>query len=668
MINSTKLFADILRNECDNSSPNMDLMFGENGCPEYTGDGIGDVRVEMFSKIVRNIPVEKLDGFVKKAIEQISKLDSHKLSFTQDLFVLLFEKRDCRGGEGEKKIFYHLFWSLASDNSDISVKMIELIPEYGCWKDMFELLDYIRVYNKHFKTPQTKLDFDDISDIKSVTESDIQSDTESDDSTVNGYFAKRAMHRYGRVHKQEEKLRYKKPPVNPKLVPAPVTKTLNIMEEIVRLIECKILSVISNQWTKELDLESVASEEKPFRPTLFWKWLPSERGEFAKGNYSFWLKILASVRCDNQNYRKTLVRMRALLDVPEIHMCNGTWAEIDPAKTPSVCAFKNRMGFLNTIASEPVRKNDENAITGNRYPDREDRVAARTRWLNCIKEGKVKGSQLSPDAMVIAVESAMESKSIDEIAMIDAQWDDLVRCTRAKIEKAKLEGNEVCDNVIPMIDLSGSMSGTPMVAAIGLGIMLSQLNSGACSGLAISFATDCAFIDLSRATKFSEKVKIVRSIPVGYTTNFHLAMERICQLIVRHRLPQDSIPALCILSDEQFNHYQFHDSDNRNNYAVAESTDIMESNITKMFHNVGMKICGTPYTKPRTIHWNLRGDTQGYPAKANDLNVQMVAGYNPSLFDLILTGSPEPTPYETMRRKLDHVRYQPVRDAFDLAL
>ena len=145
-------------------------------------------------------------------------------------------------------------------------------------------------------------------------------------------------------------------------------------------------------------------------------------------------------------------------------------------------------------------------------------------------------------------------------------------------------------------------------------------------------------------------------------------MQRICELIVKYRLPQESIPDLCILSDEQFNHPQFHTSCERIIGWRERANVPMESVIAQMFRDVGLRVSGTPYAKPRTIHWNLRGNTSGYPAKADDLNVQMVAGYNPALFDLILTGTPEPTPFQTMRRKLDHVRYQPVRDAFELAL
>ena len=634
MINFTELFA----NAADNSStleilpPNINL--GENGCPEYTLDGMADIRLGIFSKFVRNIPTESIDELVEKAINQIENLESsnQKFEYTRDLFVLLFEKRDCRGGEGEKRIFEHYFWSLASHYPAHCLEMISLIPEYGCWKDMFELINYIRVYNKDFKL-QTKSRLDIISEL----DSDLDSDSGSDSYTkwVNNN---------------------PKPLINSKI------QTLNVSEQIISLVYDKILNVIVNKWEEELQLEEEQDENKPFSPSLFWKWLPSERGEFAKKNYKFWRKILSSVKCDCVSYRITLSRMRANLEIPEIHMCNNTWAEIVPEKTPSVCANKNRKGFLNILCDQPNLTSSQEQ-TGNRYPYREDRVLTRALWLAAAKNGKIKGSQLSPDVMVIAMEKAITSESHDEIEFLNSQWGDLVRRTRARIEKAKMEGYAPMDNVIPMIDLSGSMNGTPEKAAIGLGIMLSQLNSGTCSGLVITFATDCKIIDLSGASTFSEKIKLVRSLPVGYTTNFHLAMRRICELILKHKLPQESIPDLCILSDEQFNHPQFHD---KSGSSFRYTNLPMESVISQMFIDVGVQVSGTPYTKPRTIHWNLRGNTKGYPAKADDLNVQMVAGYNPALFDLILCGIPEPTPYQTMRRKIDHERYQLVRDAFSL--
>ena len=632
MINPTETFASVLRaaaaveesirDGLPSNPSNPDLILGENGCPEYTAHAVGDARVAMFSKFVRGTPTDKIDELVSLGIEQIDAQTSEtdKISYIRDLFVLMFEKRDCRGGEGEKAIPYHLFWRLVVEYPAYSSAMIGLFAEYGYWGDIFNVINYIRIYNKlaDAQSNSNKVD---------ISELDVDSDSDSEPGSVlNTAFVAERSNAF--------------------------VKTLDISIETIKEFTDKMIEVIKSQLDKDIEL---MGESKPI--SLLAKWLPTEGGGFAKHNHVVFKRLLKALGLNERSYRVQIVAMRNHIDVAETHMCNGTWSEIDPKKLPSKCAFINRNGFLNLLTKTQAEKLgrlpyllDNEQETGNRYPEREDRVLARAKMLEAISKGKVKGAQLSPDMLVIAMIDAITE---NEKAMLNAQWVSLRDSVQAKIEKARSDGFDPMDNIVPMVDLSPSMKGTPMMAAIGLGIMLSELNSGACRDLLITFDSDCHIVDLSGLSTFSEKVARIRSLPVGYTTNFQLAMQRICDLIERHRLPENSVPALCILSDEQFDHPQF-------GYDVT-----MEGRMVKMFHNVGMRVSGTPYSKPRTVHWNLRGDTEGFPAKADDRNVQMVAGYSPALFDLILCGKPEPTPFETMRRKLDSPRYQPVRDAFD---
>jgi hypothetical protein len=72
----------------------------------------------------------------------------------------------------------------------------------------------------------------------------------------------------------------------------------------------------------------------------------------------------------------------------------------------------------------------------------------------------------------------------------------------------------------------------------------------------------------------------------------------------------------------------------------------------------------------------------GFPAQADDANVQMLSGFSPSLLKAVLEGGEleetvevvneagevvqvakaKPTPYETLRKVLDDARYYPVRE------
>lgn len=596
--------------------PKLDLTnLGENKTLQYTKEGVGDIRVAMFSGLVRNISLDKIDDYINDYLmqyENLLKEDKKKAKhFLCDLFLLAFEKRDCRGGEGEKKIFYHMIWRLFHKCSWITSHMLELISEFGSWKDYFEIINHIRNYNYERK---------------------INKETNNLD-----YFVK--------FNKDED---------DEDIVTA--CKIEN--ESTKRYITQVIIDIIDKQFKK--DVENLINDKEI---SLLAKWLPTERCEFARHNKYVWTILLNRLilRYESTNikerYRKLVVEMREKINVTESLMCEGKYSSIDPLKTPSVCSMKFRKAFLNILTESEALKQGRQAElereereTGNRYPDNNDRVTCRKNWIKAIKEKKIKGSQLTPDQLVEALSNVTTS---DEINLLNAQWEDLLKNIRGRIEQAKKDGYDVMDNIIPMIDMSPSMDGQPKNAAIGLGIMLSELNSKKYGGIAITFDDKCHTVNLKDAKTFADKVELIKSLPMGYSTNFNLAMERICEIIENFKIPEDQVPSLCILSDEQFDHVQF-------GYDAT-----MEDQMVEMFNDIGIKISGQPYKKPRTIHWNLRGDTDGFPSTADAKNVQMIAGYSPALFDLILCGKPEPTPYDTMRRKLDSSRYDEIRRIFN---
>jgi hypothetical protein len=56
-----------------------------------------------------------------------------------DAFVLAFQTRDVRGGKGERDLFYHMMQSLMNEHAAATNATLPLIPEYGCWRDVFKL-------------------------------------------------------------------------------------------------------------------------------------------------------------------------------------------------------------------------------------------------------------------------------------------------------------------------------------------------------------------------------------------------------------------------------------------------------------------------------------------------------------------------------------------------
>ena len=74
---------------------------------------------------------------IKRELQKVFETGTQKDKI--DAFVLAFQTRDIRGGKGERDLFYHIFETLLLLNPEATEATIPLIPEYGCWRDIFKL-------------------------------------------------------------------------------------------------------------------------------------------------------------------------------------------------------------------------------------------------------------------------------------------------------------------------------------------------------------------------------------------------------------------------------------------------------------------------------------------------------------------------------------------------
>ncbi len=110
---------------------------GENGHAELTAEGLGDPLLALFDKTVRGLDEARISSFVADIIaEARTKGDAGLL---KNLFVLAFQTRWCRGGKGERKIFYHLLVVLYERYAAVVVDLVQLIATYRCWNDLLNL-------------------------------------------------------------------------------------------------------------------------------------------------------------------------------------------------------------------------------------------------------------------------------------------------------------------------------------------------------------------------------------------------------------------------------------------------------------------------------------------------------------------------------------------------
>jgi hypothetical protein len=110
---------------------------GVNGADVYTEEGVGDYRVSLFTMLNRGLEARYIQ-------EYITKIFSRKINDEmRDAFVMAFQTRDVRGGKGERRLFQNFISTLYDQDKEVVQKMLKLVPEYGCWRDMWEIIKAI---------------------------------------------------------------------------------------------------------------------------------------------------------------------------------------------------------------------------------------------------------------------------------------------------------------------------------------------------------------------------------------------------------------------------------------------------------------------------------------------------------------------------------------------
>mmetsp|Transcript_13480 Transcript_13480/g.14001 ORF Transcript_13480/g.14001 Transcript_13480/m.14001 type:complete len:320 (-) Transcript_13480:150-1109(-) len=201
------------------------------------------------------------------------------------------------------------------------------------------------------------------------------------------------------------------------------------------------------------------------------------------------------------------------------------------------------------------------------------------------------------------------------------------------------------------------MSGTPMLVAIGLGILCSELAPESFRDLVMTFSSSAYWENLSNCHNFVDKVTKLKHAHWEGSTNFYNALKQVSDIVLKNKLRQDEIPNLLVISDMQFDEAGDPQSNtcNYQKYNKPDESDdwnTVYENIERLYHNLGIKICGTPYTPPIIIFWNVRADTVGFPVTSDQKGVMMLSGYSPALMKFILSGEFEKEVIEEVPTKV----------------
>jgi hypothetical protein len=397
--------------------------------------------------------------------------------------------------------------------------------------------------------------------------------------------------------------------------------------------------------------------EKKDNFTLAAKWAPREGSSF-----DAMAKVLATKLYDKLNvtdihylsyspklrfYRKFLSNLNKKLNVTQPYMCQKHWADIDFSLVPSVAMTQLTKAFQDEKVNpfpkskrlvKRVRRGGRvvslNVDTRRHLEtdtDYADRQKCRENLFEHIKSGKKINATVTQLSDIIQNYLAM--KELDVVW--EAQWEARIKEIREMVEKLPEH-----PSIFPLVDLSSSMSGSPMINAITLGLFTATIldtnfsePENPFANRFMSFETTPRLVKLPRVSQFDEtkpatlkeKMEIMKqwtgSGCWGGSTNIHAAIKLLLTIATDNKVDPKSMPKiLAIFSDMQFD---------QGDSTWGQTSYIQ---ITQQFKDAG-------YEVPHIIFWNLRGDTRGYQVKADKPNSTMLSGYSTRMLDLFLSGN-----------------------------
>jgi hypothetical protein len=359
-------------------------------------------------------------------------------------------------------------------------------------------------------------------------------------------------------------------------------------------------------------------------------------------------------KCKAQ-YRVLITTLNRHLDTVQIKQAGGNWAAINHAKTTSITMQRQRKAFLNmngtkaqALAAQAlatiVETNAEGPSTlSEKEKDREQCAANLRQHIETLKtQGKeVKGKKVGLDKFAedarTLVLRIQDEESKEERAILDSQWRD------------NSSMNGALGNFIAMCDTSGSMSGDPINAAIGLSCRVAEKSK--LGKRIMTFSAEPKWIDMDHCNTFTEMVAAIyqSSFAAGFNTDFYKALDMILTVIEQNRIPVSECEnmVLAIFSDMQMDSnlamMNGHPAIYTTNHESGVSVDAMHAarsnwktlyeTIEQKYSDVGMRLYGTPMKPPHILFWNLR-KTSGFPSLSTQENTSMMSGFDAGVLNL----------------------------------
>ena len=580
----------------------------QNGADSYTAAGVEDDRVALMFKLVRDLELSTLETFMDRIADIGEERD---VQFLADLFVMAFQTRDIRGGKGERDLFYSMFLWLAGRYPVEIIGLLPFVAHYGSYLDLREMWSWITPNSRPPKKTKTG------------TSSKGKKRTSSSKDTH-----KTSLADMWRTRATEDENRF-----------------MGLREAILDF------------WAEQLKMDTETPPDRSI--SLAGKWAPREKSANAIMSHALADRCFPipegagndEVYTMRKKYRGMCSALNCRLKTIETMMCSGTWKDIDPSAVPARNLKIHRHAFMNKDKQGGQRKSSD------------DRVQCAKQFEafleQCKKDpasAKVHGRNLQPHELVqayVASAGRVSSRVGDEDGILEAQFRDLC---------SSIEERGTMSKMCVMLDTSGSMWGgysgkkgsvPPILPAMGLAAAITRTNHPAFRNFYIRFSADAKMMRYAKPKEEPSLQTIIKfMISDGHigNTNFEAAMDLILKLCKEHSVPETELPEyLLVLSDMQFD----------------ASRGYGNTGFQAHWQKIQSRFKAQGYSRaPKILFWNLQANSVDFPAPRDAEGVEMISGFSTTLLKYFLEGDlskANPTPFETMRRQLDDVRYDPLR-------
>jgi len=313
---------------------------------------------------------------------------------------------------------------------------------------------------------------------------------------------------------------------------------------------------------------------------------------------------------DVYNFKRIVRAMRKQIGIVESLMSTGRWDEIKYSEVPSRAMLIYRNAF---------RKHDEErfsqfaqkAVTG------EEKINSGTLYPYDLIERGIQAGWGDWRWKLTGTENNI----------VQAQWDQLPNYV------------EPGTNAIVMADTSGSMSGRPIMTALGLAIYFAQRNTGAYHNLFMTFSCRPKYQEIKGKTLaqiFSNLNYRGWQMNTDCEAAFNLILDT---AIKNHVTPEEMPKSLIIISDMEF--------------------DECGNRRWDFYSNMRAKFAQYGYEIPTIVFWNVDSRNDVFHADKNRKGVILVSGQSAGTFKNLI-GAIGMSPMDFVYAVVNAKRYEPI--------